>query len=106
MSEVSETSITFLNLKLHISRFRIIFIHLVPCLALVILNCLLFSGMKKAEERKSRLRTGNGGKVVLALKDLRRSESQESKTESLTSFCSLDSLVGGSHTFRVFIFSL
>jgi hypothetical protein len=67
--------------------------------------------MKKAEERKSRLRTGNGGKVVLALKDLGRSESQESKTESLTSFCSLDSRyiwLGWRfyYTFKVFVFSL
>ena len=54
-----------------------IFIHLLPCLSLVILNCLLFSGMRKADKRKDRLRTGS----MVALKDMGRSVSQDSRAE-------------------------
>jgi hypothetical protein len=35
--------------------FRVIFIQLVPCVSLVILNFLLFSAMRRAEKRRQRL---------------------------------------------------
>ena len=38
-------------------RFRVVFVHLLPCISLVILNCLLLSGMRKADRRKVRLGT-------------------------------------------------
>ncbi|XP_023346096.1 sex peptide receptor [Eurytemora carolleeae] len=38
--------------------FRVIFVQLVPCVALVILNTLLFSAMKRAERRRQKLMAG------------------------------------------------
>ena len=83
----SLSSITYQGTHPHF-RFRIIFIHLLPCVALVILNCLLYSGMRKAEERKARLKTGSAGKV--ALKCMGSVDSQQSRRDCLTSFCSAD----------------
>ena len=44
--------ITILNL---FSRFRVLFVHLIPCVSLVILNILLFRTMKEAEKKRERL---------------------------------------------------
>ena len=38
-----------------ISRFRVIFVHFLPCVSLVILNILLFSAMRRAERRRQKL---------------------------------------------------
>ena len=46
-------------------RFRVIFVQVVPCISLVILNILLFSAMRRAEQRRRRLtinRTNNNEK--------------------------------------------
>ena len=47
------------------SRFRVIFVQVLPCISLVILNILLFSAMRRAEQRRRRLtinRTNNNMK--------------------------------------------
>ena len=36
-------------------RFRVLFVHLIPCVSLVILNILLFSAMRRAERRRQKL---------------------------------------------------
>ena len=36
-------------------RFRCLFVQLLPCISLVILNILLFSAMRRAEQRRRRL---------------------------------------------------
>jgi len=36
-------------------RFRVLFVHLIPCVSLVILNILLFRTMKEAEKKRERL---------------------------------------------------
>ena len=36
-------------------RFRVIFVQVLPCISLVILNILLFSAMRRAEQRRRRL---------------------------------------------------
>ena len=38
-----------------ITRFRVVCVHLVPCVSLVILNILLFSAIRKAERRRQKL---------------------------------------------------
>ena len=38
-----------------IARFRVVCVHLVPCVSLVILNILLFSAIRKAERRRQKL---------------------------------------------------
>ena len=48
-----------------LSRFRVIFVQVLPCISLVILNILLFSAMRRAEQRRRRLtinRTNNNDK--------------------------------------------
>ena len=37
------------------ARFRVVCVHLVPCVSLVILNILLFSAIRKAERRRQKL---------------------------------------------------
>ena len=37
------------------ARFRVLFVQLVPCISLVILNILLFSAMQRAEKRRQKL---------------------------------------------------
>ena len=39
-------------------RFRIIFVHLLPCVSLVTFNIMLFRAMKEAEKRRERLLSG------------------------------------------------
>ena len=63
-----------------------IFIHLLPCLSLVILNCLLCLGMMKADKRKVRLRTS----TMVGLKAMGRSVSEDSRNEQGSDF----SLIG------------
>ena len=36
-------------------RFRVVFVQVVPCISLVILNILLFSAIRKAERRRQKL---------------------------------------------------
>ncbi len=38
-------------------RFRVACVHLLPCLSLVTLNCLLFRTMSRAEQSRTRLLT-------------------------------------------------
>ena len=40
---------------LHRFRFRVLFVHLIPCTMLVVLNILLFRTMKEAERKRERL---------------------------------------------------
>jgi hypothetical protein len=60
----------------------VIFVHLLPCLALVMLNYLLFSGMRKAEMRKARLMksTSEGRRAVL-LNGIRKNSLQSLKSK-------------------------
>ena len=39
----------------HFLRFRVLFVHMLPCLALVILNILLFRAMREADRKRERL---------------------------------------------------
>lgn len=49
--------------------FRVIFVHLVPCVCLVALNCLLFRAMKQAQERRENLFRENRKKECKKLRD-------------------------------------
>lgn len=49
--------------------FRVIFVHLVPCVCLVALNCLLFRAMKQAQERRDNLFRENRKKECKKLRD-------------------------------------
>ena len=37
------------------TRFRVVFVHLIPCVSLVLLNILLCNALRKADERRERL---------------------------------------------------
>ena len=52
---VSNTERPDLSLSVSLSRFRVICVHLVPCVSLVILNILLFSAIRRAERRRQKL---------------------------------------------------
>ena len=43
------------GIKFLYKRFRVVCVHLVPCVSLVILNILLFSAIRKAERRRQKL---------------------------------------------------
>ena len=43
------------GVKCFYKRFRVVCVHLVPCVSLVILNILLFSAIRKAERRRQKL---------------------------------------------------
>lgn len=49
--------------------FRVIFVHLVPCVSLVALNCLLFRAMKEAQNRRENLFRENRKKECKKLRD-------------------------------------
>lgn len=49
--------------------FRVIFVHLLPCICLVALNCLLFRAMKQAQERRENLFRENRKKECKKLRD-------------------------------------
>lgn len=49
--------------------FRVIFVHLVPCVCLVALNCLLFRAMKQAQNRRENLFRENRKKECKKLRD-------------------------------------
>ena len=54
-------------------RFRILFVHWIPCISLVILNFLLFRAMRDAEKKRARLLNSNRKVNVI------KGESKESK---------------------------
>ena len=45
----------FVSSSFSLLRFRVLFVHLIPCVSLVILNILLFRTMKEAEKKRERL---------------------------------------------------
>ena len=60
----NEGTLTIQTLSVFISRFRIIFVHMLPCVSLVTFNIMLFRAMKEAEKRRERLlnrRINRGG---------------------------------------------
>lgn len=49
--------------------FRIFFVHLIPCVALVVLNVLLFKAMKQAQDKRKKLLCENRKKESKRLRD-------------------------------------
>lgn len=49
--------------------FRILFVHLIPCFLLVILNVLLFKAMKQAQDKRKKLCRENRKKECKKLRD-------------------------------------
>ena len=65
-------------------RFRVVLIHLIPCILLIVFNCLLFKGLKEVKKRKSMKRMGSSlvsrSCSVLRLFSMKRETKEKPKT--------------------------
>ena len=52
--------------KCVISRFRVLFVHLIPCVSLIVLNTFLFNTMREAEKRREQLLQSKAKSAAIA----------------------------------------
>ena len=48
------------------SRFRVLFVHLIPCVSLIVLNTFLFNTMREAEKRREQLLQSKAKSAAIA----------------------------------------
>ena len=56
-----------------LGRFRVIFVHFVPCLSLVLLNFLLCAALRRADQRRQRWVMGGINSDQITTKEIEKS---------------------------------